>query len=365
MASTVLTTESNRWYGSTSWLGADGGASVLLSDGRVVLFHGDTFTNSTGDYTDRENPPIDGCVQLKGNTVTITDRTMSSLTHYAGGSWTSGIPVFDEGGTGEHVWPRYVIEKDGELIVHWQVATTSTGAAVKNVTATITNYIGVADPNNWTVAWSDFNSSTTFLPNHAGSVVDEHSRGKLTSTGSTVATFGGTNRASVSFSRANRYIYNWGTNRTVGSDHKVIVGRTSETNFDAKSWSLTEYWDGSSWDTDITQAATLFDALAEFDVAWVPAAGKYVAVYIPDITNGEIYMRTADHPEGPWSAGTKVYDAPQVLVGTPIVYNPELCPWFDNGEGNIVFLYNSSGQNHTTNDLYYPDFVSVPLADIL
>ncbi|MFW0784998.1 DUF4185 domain-containing protein [Gordonia sp. CPCC 206044] len=83
-----------------------------------------------------------------------------------------------------------------------------------------------------------------------------------------------------------------------------------------------EYWNGKTWVDDIAnmgdlEAAVVPAPVTELSVAWSPYLSKYVMV---DGDN-EIVLRTADHPQGPWSA-------PRTLVrpGAVVLYGPMMLP---------------------------------------
>ncbi|WP_244332075.1 DUF4185 domain-containing protein [Gordonia polyisoprenivorans] len=88
-----------------------------------------------------------------------------------------------------------------------------------------------------------------------------------------------------------------------------------------------EYWTGSGpgrgWKRDITaipddgSAQILPPPVTEASVSWSPYLNKYMML---DGDNG-IRIRTADHPEGPWSAPT--YLVPPVAL---VVYGPMIQP---------------------------------------
>ncbi|WP_412475560.1 DUF4185 domain-containing protein [Gordonia sp. LUNF6] len=86
------------------------------------------------------------------------------------------------------------------------------------------------------------------------------------------------------------------------------------------------YWTGSGWSDSIddipggSAGRVLPAPVTELSVAWSPFLNKYVMLHSP--TTG-VQMRTADHPEGPWSAprllvpGTLGFYAPMMLPQSP------------------------------------------------
>ncbi|KAF0970645.1 DUF4185 domain-containing protein [Gordonia sp. YY1] len=85
-----------------------------------------------------------------------------------------------------------------------------------------------------------------------------------------------------------------------------------------------EYWSGEriGWvdsisDIHDTEGVVARQPVSELSVSWSPYLKKYVML---DGDNG-IRLRTADHPEGPWS-GPRTIVAP----GNPVVYGPMMLP---------------------------------------
>lgn len=85
-----------------------------------------------------------------------------------------------------------------------------------------------------------------------------------------------------------------------------------------------EYWDGDAkkWVADIRDATTVLPAPAsELSTMWNEHLGKFTAMYSQGYNS--IVLRTADHPEGPWSNATPLIDY-SVLPG---VYGGFMHPW--------------------------------------
>ena len=82
------------------------------------------------------------------------------------------------------------------------------------------------------------------------------------------------------------------------------------------------YWDGSAWVPDVRDAESVLPAPAsELSVMWNDYLGRYTAMYSQGYNS--VALRTADHPEGPWSAPTTLVDY-SVLPG---VYGGFMHPW--------------------------------------
>jgi hypothetical protein len=132
---------------------------------------------------------------------------------------------------------------------------------------------------------------------------------------------------------------------------------------DFKSW---RFFSNGEWSTD-PEAATFIcaDAPAECSVSFLPVLNKYVLVYTTGIW-GQIVMRTAPAPTGPWSEPTTLFRAPE-MQWSPKVFSyagkahPELA-----GPDELIITYaaNSFDFWELIKDarLYWPRFVRVELA---
>lgn len=159
------------------------------------------------------------------------------------------------------------------------------------------------------------------------------------------------------------YIYVYGySNRTNATAQKnLILARAPENDpGDVDSW---EFYSNDGWTKDFDKAASIFSgAGAEGSVSWQPFLQKYVFVYSEGIW-GIILMRTADAPEGPWSAPTKIYQCPDMNI-SPQVFcyaakgHPELSA---TNELLISYAANSERLSEVLNDtrLYWPRFIRV------
>lgn len=68
-------------------------------------------------------------------------------------------------------------------------------------------------------------------------------------------------------------------------------------------------WDGSSWTSDLGQAATvLHGGPGDLSVSFNQARGEFIAVYSGVFSN-DVWWRTAPRPEGPWSAPRRLFTA--------------------------------------------------------
>jgi hypothetical protein len=120
------------------------------------------------------------------------------------------------------------------------------------------------------------------------------------------------------FVKADGYVYRYGT--PAGRDNPGFVSRVQEadfTNIDAY-----EYWDGKDWKPgDANTAQPIVGGVAELSVQWNDYLHQYVML-TTDAANA-VVLRTAPHPEGPWSEPRPLIDARDL----PTQYAPMIYPY--------------------------------------
>lgn len=93
---------------------------------------------------------------------------------------------------------------------------------------------------------------------------------------------------------------------------------------DVENLSAYEYWDGSKWGASITDASPVIPGtVSKLSVQWNQYLRKYVAMYTEPL--GGLVIRTADQPQGPWSAYTTLVNT----VMLPGLYGGFMHPWSD------------------------------------
>jgi len=100
--------------------------------------------------------------------------------------------------------------------------------------------------------------------------------------------------------RAGGFVYLYGCHRTRGQGFGCDVARVAAA--DVHDPAAYEFWDGAAWSPEIRRAAVALEGPSGgASVSWNPWLGSYLAVYSEPLSN-RVLMRTAPHPEGPWSA---------------------------------------------------------------
>lgn len=101
-----------------------------------------------------------------------------------------------------------------------------------------------------------------------------------------------------------------------GWSKPCVVGRVDPAEvLDREVW---RFWDGEGWSAEVSEAAPIFEGASQLTVDWVPALDRFLAVYA-DGLEGDVALRTAPAPEGPWS-DPKVAFTAEAAYGDGWVY---------------------------------------------
>lgn len=134
-------------------------------------------------------------------------------------------------------------------------------------------------------------------------------------------------------------------------------------NFDA--W---RFYSGSKWTRDWENCDRLFEGCpTEYSVSYVPGIKRYAAVYTEGGIFGNIMIRFAPKPEGPWGEPIKVFDCPdkhwhEKTYSYAAKAHPELAT--SPNELIVTYATNSTHFPDLFDDarLYWPRFVRLVIA---
>jgi len=138
------------------------------------------------------------------------------------------------------------------------------------------------------------------------------------------------------------FVYLYGCDKIEGVRFGCRVARVpSDDLHDRSAW---EFWDGSEWTSDLGRAVFAMEGPnGGLSVSWNPWLGRFLAVYMPGYTN-EVVFRTADRPEGPWSAPVVAFRGAEPAAGA-VNYgafeHPELST--DGGRSLVVTYFHPLG----------------------
>nr|WP_158889340.1 DUF4185 domain-containing protein [Amycolatopsis anabasis] len=136
------------------------------------------------------------------------------------------------------------------------------------------------------------------------------------------------------FTRDARHVYLYGT--TNGRFDDAYLARVSPAG--VADVSAYEYWTGDGWARGEKEAAPVFPGpVGELSVGYNVHFGLWLAMHL-DEDRAAIVLRTAEHPEGPWTGGEVVVSGQDY----PALYGGYLHPWaMDSDE--IYFLLSQWG----------------------
>jgi hypothetical protein len=157
------------------------------------------------------------------------------------------------------------------------------------------------------------------------------------------------------------YVYGYTNPKNTSAPKSLLLARVPENRLD--DFTAWEFYTKDGWTGDFEKTTSPFtDAPPEGSVSWQPLVKKFVFVYMDGIW-GKIVMRTANAPEGPWSAPAMIYQCPEIKI-TPKVFcyaakaHPEL-----GGTNELLISYASNSMDPpevmSHAQLYCPRFIRV------
>ncbi len=311
------------------WAAADGTISIPLADGKTLWLFGDTLVNLPGaDGSLRRNADFvrNSAILHDGATATTL---LTGTTQDAGDFLTPADP-------GEWYWPGHGIVEGDELIVFMgRVRTTAEGAPGWN-------FEGVG-------------SDMLRLNLRDLSVTERIAMpgGRGTDWGSAVIEHDG-----------HTYVYGFKGYEDDPYRRESIVARAKSGHLGDGDF---EYWDGRGWTSDASKVAPVTDGVSNsYSVVRTPG-GKFAMVSQELFFGTGLCVRTADAPQGPWSAWRMIDPGPDKLPNG-ISYNAQVHPTFTD-DGSLLASWNMNrddGQLPGPGELdgYRPVFKAID-ADLL
>lgn len=155
-------------------------------------------------------------------------------------------------------------------------------------------------------------------------------------------------------------VYIYGT--AAGANGAAVARVPAESIDDFRQW---RFYSQGEWQEDPRKATAVFsDKPSEGTVRWLPALGRFVVVYSPDLW-GDIVLRESPAPTGPWSERRVIYHCPDTARSKAYYCyagkaHPELSP---PGELLITYAVDSNDFFDLFNDplLYWPRFLHLKL----
>lgn len=97
------------------------------------------------------------------------------------------------------------------------------------------------------------------------------------------------------------------------------------------------FWTSSRWSPSVSEAETLFEGNDILSVTWAPALSRFIAVYAEPLGR-TVVLRTALHPEGPWSSTLTLFEAQAPSDGNGWVYDAQAHGEFSEDGGRVQYV---------------------------
>jgi hypothetical protein len=143
----------------------------------------------------------------------------------------------------------------------------------------------------------------------------------------------------------------------------MILARVPESRLDRfDQW---QFFANGKWSADFNRLSRLCDGMAnEYSVSYLPKLNKYIVVYTQNGFSGDIVVRFAARPEGPWSAPENIHVCPELSRGGEVFcYAAKGHPALSPGSGELIVTYVASSFNFEdiaeNADLYRPRFLKL------
>ena len=326
---------------TNGWIGADGAFTIPLSTNMTLWLFSDTFVGNIVDGK-RTN------VTMINNSIALQQRGGAPEFFFPGGKKPeSFIKPLD--GVG-YFWLMHGVRSSrGLFLLLSQVKTVQPNSAFGFRTFGL--WLGqVTNPDDPLPQWRITQKKVPFA---------RFSKQETLTFGSTVLESGGFTYVYGCSARQKSEGLFARAKRTAG----MVLARVPADNLDDfKSW---RFFSNGEWSADPEAATPICtDAPAECSVSFLPVLNKYVLVYTAGI-GGQIVMRIAPAPTGPWSEATTLYRAPE-MQWSPKVFSyagkahPELA-----GPDELIITYAANSYDfwQVIKDarLYWPRFIRVQL----
>lgn len=320
------------------WIGADGVYSVALSPKKTLWLFSDTWVGKV-----RDGRRVDAT--LVNNSIGVQDRSDGRVSYTIarapGGKPSALIVPADGRGC---FWPQAGVGDHGKLsfFLNQVERTDDTGAFGFRP---IGLWLGtVADAHKSPEAW---HVEQVKMPNAV--FAKEHT-----------LTWG------AAVLRVGDDLYVYGTDERRGKgppDRHMVVARVPMAS--VGTFTAWRYYRDGAWNEDHRSPSLLVGGIAtEYSVT--PLGKRYLAVYTERGLSARIIGRIADHPWGPWSAPTVLYECPEMSRDKKLFcYAAKAHVALSTGREVVVsYVVNSFDfwQIAREAKLYWPRFVRVTLA---
>ncbi len=158
------------------------------------------------------------------------------------------------------------------------------------------------------------------------------------------------------------YLYIYGV-RNDALSKKLLVARVRPENIE--NFADYRYWDGHSWQPDITRARAVYDRVSsEFSVTPL-ADGRYLLVFHLDAIGDKVAVSYGASPVGPWGPPIAIWTCPEdTMTRSTFTYGSKAHPHL-SAPGELLISYHvntsKSQENWNNAEIYRPRFIRVNL----
>jgi len=309
---------------TNGWVGADGDYSIPLAGGVTLWLFGDTIIGQV-----RNGKRVNAT--MVNNSVALQSLGGRPRFFYRTNSEGKPAPVFQPtGSTNTFFWPSDGIRTDRGLFVFFM-----------HVRHTAENSV-------W--GFDVFGTALAFVPNPDAPPQDW----KITTCNVPFKSFG------CAVLRDGDFIYVYGSDRSRGG---TLLARAPEKALD--DFGQWRFYGGGKWSEREHEAAPIFpEAPSESSVRWLPGLRRFAAVYSPDIF-GDIVMRTAETPAGPWIDRRVIYHCQESRRWrSSFCYAGKMHPEL-SAPGELIVTYAVNSGNFSdlfdNAQLYWPRFLRLKI----
>ncbi len=302
----------NNTYERFGISGTDLGISWDNGAGQTLMAFGDTFGNCSLPGSEwRSN------ILMRSNDTNLSD----------GISITDGVPLdTNSGAVVEPGAPRFASEVVPSLGVAGVEDTVIPTAAISIEGVQYMNYMSVREwgaPGRWVTNFSAIATSTDNGQTWTTSLPTIRANAGVTVPGlAQVEESNGKYQMNAYAKGQDGYIYQFGTpNGRFGAAFVARVKPDDILNLGAYEYSTQD--PAEPWSKNVADSvSTVKEPVSEMSVAWNDHLQRYVMMYGNEIDR-TLLARTAEKPEGPWSAPTMLLDSRQTAGG---IYAPFIHP---------------------------------------
>lgn len=323
------------------WLGGDDAYSIPLGDHRHLWLFGDTLVQR-GPGDDRRT------AHFVNNTVAIQtgdDPATADITFHWRGTGERPTSIFEDAEPGVHLWPGDGVMVDGKLLLFFM----RVGQGVDALPQDDEGVDGIqiagwsaavidapqTDPSTWEPRWLPLLDVEFAEMVGSGGVFidDDHIHGHAHPIAEHRVGDG-----------AGSFLARWPLADLLAGDITPVT------------WLLDDAWVPTD-EIDTTPTVVITPPLTEFTIH--AENGHWIATQLLELGEGNLALRTAPHPTGPWSDAVEVHRSPLVLEDSDdvIAYAGKSHPDIGDRDGHLITYASNTrtlGTIYDRTDLYYP-----------